>query len=152
MWQGRRRCLLTGCKHHRLVEFAVQQQAGQYFSSFFVLTEQSGMPLQTEIALAQRVAPLLMPEPSSFGQGLIRFNPGVATQPAICSAQAIVRIRPVPAQPAQGQNCGYEESPGSPAYPPSTACGPPAVCIHGRSRRCIEGFPGGLDSQLLIAG
>src|SRR5437016_4355378 len=67
-------------------------------------------------------------------------------------ARATDRTGPAPARPVQDQNCGCEESPGTPAYPLGTACGQLGACIRGRFRRCTEGFRGGLDSQRLDAG
>lgn len=59
---------------------------------------------------------------------------------------------PVPARLVTDQNCGSEESPGNQVYCPSRAYGPPAVCIHGRFRKCTEGSRGDPDCPLLIAG
>ncbi len=68
------------------------------------------------------------------------------------SAWAKGHTRIEPAQPAPDQNRGCEESRGSPAYRRCTAYGQPGACTHGRSRRCIEDFHGGRDSQLLVSG
>src|SRR5260370_17080523 len=57
-----------------------------------------------------------------------------------------------PARRVRDQNGRCAESPSNPAYPPCTACGLLEACSRGRCRRYTEGFRGGLDSLLSIAG
>src|SRR2546425_231962 len=71
---------------------------------------------------------------------------------AISSAGATARKVPARAQRVQDQSCECEEFRGNPAYLPCTAYGPPGACSRGKRRRYTEGFRGGLDCQLLIAG
>jgi len=85
-----------------------------------------------------------------------RISPGhhKCTRPVALwdsSTRARGCIKQVPARPVQDQNGGCEESPGTPAYPPCTACGLLEACSRGRCRRYTEGFRGGLESLPSIA-
>jgi len=74
------------------------------------------------------------------------------SQAKLPGATSITRTKLVPVQRATYQNCGCEESRGSPTYRPNKVCGQPEVCSHGRIRRYTEGFRVDPDSQLLISG
>ena len=84
------------------------------------MTPDIAAELQKEVGYLRAILPEL---DKVQPPGLIRPDAPHA-QPAILGV-ATARTALMPARPAQDQNCGSEESPGSPAYPPCKACGHP---------------------------
>src|SRR6267154_2714424 len=71
---------------------------------------------------------------------------GDRTHDPFVSWGTIAHTLPVPAPLSPHRNDWSAESRGSRVDRPYTACDLPAIYIHGRCRRCTEGFRGDLDS------